>query len=255
MVDPNWWKTLFNDVYLKTDARSVCDDDITKLEVDIFCDMLDLKKEDRILDLCCGHGRHSIELCKRGYKNITLFDYSDHLLKIAKTNSKKLGFKINIVQGNAVDTKIKASSFDHVLLLGNSLGYMIDSNADLLILKEIYRLLCTQGLILLDLSNATNIKDLKPNIWYEIGQDIVVCRQRECHTKKIHTREMVISKKNGLIRDQTYAIKLYEPLSLKALVEKAGFVNIKNRLDISCHKDEKDYGFMNNRMIFVARKP
>jgi hypothetical protein len=31
-VDPDWWKTLFDDVYLLTDARSVGDDHITQAE-------------------------------------------------------------------------------------------------------------------------------------------------------------------------------------------------------------------------------
>ncbi len=35
-VDPDWWKKLFDDIYLVTDARSVCDDDITGREVDLI---------------------------------------------------------------------------------------------------------------------------------------------------------------------------------------------------------------------------
>jgi D-alanine-D-alanine ligase len=36
-VDPDWWKTLFDEVYLLTDARSVCDARITRREVDLIC--------------------------------------------------------------------------------------------------------------------------------------------------------------------------------------------------------------------------
>jgi hypothetical protein len=35
-VDPDWWKTLFDEVYLMTDARSVGRRTITRQEIDIF---------------------------------------------------------------------------------------------------------------------------------------------------------------------------------------------------------------------------
>ena len=39
IVDPDWWKTLFDDVYLLTDARSVCDLALTRREVDLIMDL------------------------------------------------------------------------------------------------------------------------------------------------------------------------------------------------------------------------
>ena len=63
-VDPDWWKTLFDDIYLMTDARSVDDESLTRLEVDVVCELLPMAAGHKILDLCGGHGRHSIELCK-----------------------------------------------------------------------------------------------------------------------------------------------------------------------------------------------
>jgi len=54
-----------------------------------------LKKEDKILDLACGHGRHAIELKKRNF-NVDGLDLSDYLLSISKKNAeqKKLTDKI-----------------------------------------------------------------------------------------------------------------------------------------------------------------
>ena len=61
-VEPDWWKAIFDEVYLLTDARSVCNDAITQREVDLVCELLPVQAEHRILDLCGGHGRHSLEL-------------------------------------------------------------------------------------------------------------------------------------------------------------------------------------------------
>ena len=58
-VDPDWWKRIFDEIYLITDARSVCDDELTCREVDFLERVLDLKKSWSILDLCGGQGRHA----------------------------------------------------------------------------------------------------------------------------------------------------------------------------------------------------
>jgi ubiquinone/menaquinone biosynthesis C-methylase UbiE len=81
-VDPDWWKTLFDDVYLLTDARSVDNEAVTRREIDIFTALISLQARDRILDLCGGHGRHAMELSRRGFRDCTVLDYSQPLIDI-----------------------------------------------------------------------------------------------------------------------------------------------------------------------------
>ena len=83
-VNPDWWKTMFDEVYLLTDARSVCDPTITRREVDVICELLPIQGSHKILDLCGGHGRHSFELSRRGFEACTLLDYSQTLINIAR---------------------------------------------------------------------------------------------------------------------------------------------------------------------------
>ena len=59
---PDWWKTLFDETYLITDARSVCDEALTCSEVDFLEQALGLEKSWPILDLCGGQGRHSRDI-------------------------------------------------------------------------------------------------------------------------------------------------------------------------------------------------
>ena len=42
-VNPDWWKRIFDDIYLLTDARSVCDDHLTYREVDLILEMLPIQ--------------------------------------------------------------------------------------------------------------------------------------------------------------------------------------------------------------------
>ena len=147
--DPDWWKTIFDDVYLLTDARSVCDQDITRREVDLICELLPIRPEHRILDLCGGHGRHSLELCARGMNQCTLLDYSQHLVDHARTTAAAFDYPMDFVQADARSTGLPAESFDHVFIMVNSLGYIQEPGADHKILTEANRLLRPGGWLLI----------------------------------------------------------------------------------------------------------
>src|ERR1700738_3549385 len=75
-----WWKTLFNSLYLKTDGDVVENPANTAKEVDLLIAVTGALPTDRILDLCCGQGRHSLELAKRGFVNVLGIDRSRFLV-------------------------------------------------------------------------------------------------------------------------------------------------------------------------------
>lgn len=91
-VSNDWWKNVFDEVYLQTDARSVCNQDLTCQEVDFLEHALNLNadsdKDIPILDLCGGQGRHALELSRRGFNNVTVLDYSEYLIEQGKKNSQ-----------------------------------------------------------------------------------------------------------------------------------------------------------------------
>jgi len=255
-VDPDWWKSLFDEVYLLTDARSVNDEAVTREEINMLTSLIPLETGDWILDLCGGHGRHALELSRRGFCNCTVLDYSQPLLNIGARDAAEKGCAVRFVRGDARNTELPADAFDHVLILGNSLGYLSEPDADLQILAESKRLLKPGGWLLLDVSDGEAAKTkITPLAWHEIDEDIVVCRQREVHQGRIHAREMVLSKQKGLVRDKTYGIQLYGQESLAALVIGAGFEKVTVYTDTSALPADVDMGCMNHRLVAVARKP
>jgi D-alanine-D-alanine ligase len=255
-VDPDWWKTLFDDVYLLTDARSVDNEAVTRREIDIFTSLLSLRPGDRILDLCGGHGRHAIELSRRGFHGCTVLDYSQRLLDIGAGNAAVGNCPVRFLQGDARHTGLAAETFDHILILGNSLGYIPDPDADLEILRECRRLAKPRGWLLLDVTNGAAVNtSMAPQAWHEIGEDVVVCRQREVKKASIRARELVLSKTDGMIRDRTYSIRLYRADDLADLVRRAGFEGIQVHTDASALDPDLDVGCMNHRIVVAARKP
>ncbi len=255
-VDPDWWKTLFDEVYLQTDARSVCNDDLTRREIDLVLKMLPIRPDHRILDLCGGHGRHSLELCARGYSGCMLLDFSQVLIDRARSQSEAGSAPLDCVCGDARSTGIAADSFDHVLILGNSLGYIPASDADRQILSEACRVLHPGGWLLVDVTDGEAVRrSFKPSAWHEIDDDVVVCRERELQGNRLAARELVMSKTTGLIRDENYAVTLYDADRLSTLFRAAGFQQIAVHTDFSLHRGDGDYGFMNHRMVVTGRKP
>ena len=256
-IDPDWWRTLFDEIYLVTDKRTVDNMDITRREIHILQRILPLKPAARILDLCGGQGRHALELCRRGFRHCTVLDYSRPLLSVGHRNAAREKLPVRFIQGDARSLAIDATSFDHVLILGNSLGYLADRDADLQIMTESRRVLAPRGWLLLDVADGGAVRrQLTPNAWHEIDGDVVICREREIRDGCVCAREMVLHKSRGLIRDRNYCIRLYSADDLLSLVAHAGFTDIQQHdpQSVVLAQDE-DVGCMRKRLLISARRP
>ncbi|MFZ2447831.1 MAG: class I SAM-dependent methyltransferase [Syntrophobacteraceae bacterium] len=254
-ADPEWWKTMFDEVYLLTDARSVGNDEITRREVDLICELVPMDPGDRILDLCGGHGRHSLELYARGFKKCILLDYSEYLLAHARARALDEGRPIAIIRADAANTGLRSGGIDHALILGNSLGYHHDPETDMRILAECRRVLAPSGRLLLDIADAEAVRErFTPEAWHEGEAGIVVCRRRAMRENTVFVRELVLSKGAGLIRDRTYSIRVYESSEIARMLDLAGFGEVRIIKDFSSHGTPGDYGFMSCRMVAVGRK-
>lgn len=85
----NWWKTYFDKNYLAMYEKSGMFKH-TQKEVNFLIKNLPIKKNQKILDLCCGHGRHALILAKKGFRVVGL-DYSAYQIKAAKTAAAQAG--------------------------------------------------------------------------------------------------------------------------------------------------------------------
>jgi hypothetical protein len=66
---------------------------------------------------------------------------------------------------------------------------------------------------------------------------------------------MVLSKEKGLIRDETYAMRLYTAEEVTLLLQRAGFQEVSTTCNPSLRRDGVDYGCMTHRILAVGRKP
>lgn len=100
----------------------------TDYEVDFIIKELSLKTGDKILDMGCGTGRHSVELAKKGML-MTGIDLSNDMLNIAKQKAKKNNLQINFIQGDASKTKLD-DKFDHAILICEGAFCLFEGDMD-----------------------------------------------------------------------------------------------------------------------------
>ena len=140
-VKADWWRHIFNANYLRTDGDVVEDPEITRAEIDSFLSMLELGRESAILDLCCGQGRHIMELARRGYTNLFGVDRSHYLIARAKNVARQNGLAVTFREGDARKLRFADDKFDVVYLAGNSFGYFESAEDDIAVLAELRRIL------------------------------------------------------------------------------------------------------------------
>ena len=259
-VPSDWWRGIFNSLYLKTDADVVDDKNITSREVDFFSKTLNISEEDRVLDLSCGQGRHSLELARRGYKFIEGLDRSHYLIHKAKDCAKKEGLSVKFREGDARKLPYTTDFFDIVMILGNSFGYFETIQDDIRVLKEVSRVLKPWGRLLIDVTDGEYLKEsFQPRSWEWIDKKHFVCRERSLSLDKqrLISREVVTNVDKGIIADQFYAERLYSHESIALLMEKAGFGSITmHGTMVTDSQRNQDLGMMERRIIVtaVARK-
>lgn len=254
-VHPEWWRYIFNSMYLKTDADIVDDQHITRHEIEVFSRILNLSPEDKILDLCCGQGRHTLELTRRGYKAEGL-DRSHYLISRAKTTAKKEGLSTSFKEGDARNLRYPADTFDVVMLLGNSFGYFETMQDDLRVLREIFRVLKPWGRLLIDVTDGDYMRHhFQPRSWEWLGEKLFVCRERSLSLdeQSLISREIITDVEEGVLVDQFYAERLYTPDSLSKLLQEAGFSKITFSGPLSPDSQRnQDLGMMERRIIVTA---
>ena len=254
---PDWWKRIFNSMYLKTDGDVVEDENITKQEVSMFTQILKFDRNATILDLACGQGRHTLELAKRGYTNLFGLDRSRYLIKRAKKIADKERLSVNFKEGDARKLPYPTDTFDFVLILGNSFGYFENLEDDTKILKEVFRVLKPNGLFLIDVADGAYLKDnYSPRSWEWIDEKHFVCRERvlASDNERLISREVITQIEKGVIVDQFYAERLYTKESLTEQLLKAKFKEVIFHGSIKTDSQRnQDLGMMERRLIVTSQ--
>jgi len=102
-----------------------------------------------ILDLCCGPGRHSLQLARTGF-SVTGVDRTKTYLQKARIQAEKEGLNIEFIQED-MRSFCRPNTFDVALNLFTSFGYFEDMDEDRKVITNVYRSLKDNGVLLMDM--------------------------------------------------------------------------------------------------------
>lgn len=254
-----WWKTLFNALYLKTDGDVVENTDATVAEVDCVLAVTGAAKDQKILDLCCGQGRHSLELARRGFDNVIGIDRSRYLVRLARKRAQREHFSTKFHEGDARNIRMYQNEIDLVLLLGNSFGYFESEDDDAKIIEQIAKILRKDGVVYFDIADGDFLRaHYEKRSWEWIDPNHFVCRERELarDSKRLISREVIVNAETGVIADQFYAERLYNQQQLTDLLERSGFNNVRFHAAGKTISDRsQDLGMLSQRLVCTAVYP
>lgn len=258
-LPPEWWKTLFNSLYLKTDGDVVENNVNTENDVNILIKETGITPDSNLLDLCCGQGRHSLELAKRGFRQVSGVDRSRYLIRLARKRAKTMGLNVTFSEGDARHFRLKESSIDCAFMMGNSFGYFEREEDDIAVLNNLKRILTSHGTLLLDIvDGAWMSQHFEPRSWEWIDQNHFVNRERSLSSdgKRIISREVITNAEIGVMADQLYAERLYSLDEITAILASLDFTDIQNHGNVFSHSTRgQDLGMMANRLFITAKAP
>lgn len=137
----------------------------TKRQVDFLIDALSLKGGERILDLACGFGRHSLELARRGFEVVGI-DITKDYIEYAAAQAKKENLNAEFFRMDIRDASFE-NEFDIVLNMADgAIGYLENDDENLKIFNVAAKALKSGGRHFMDIMNADYADSHFPcNLW------------------------------------------------------------------------------------------
>lgn len=147
MDEEAWYETYFREDYLEI-IEGVLTPEGTEAQVKGIVSLLELEPGARVLDLACGHGRHSIPLANMGF-DVTGYDLSEVFLDRARADAESQDASVRWIRGDMRELPFQ-DEFDAVINVFTAFGYFEDPEDDLRTLQGIRKALSPGGGFLLE---------------------------------------------------------------------------------------------------------
>jgi SAM-dependent methyltransferase len=245
-----WYEEFFGEEYFE-DYADLIKPERTEREVEGILSYLGPAPGARILDLCCGHGRHSIELARRGYE-VCGQDLTQVFLDRARRDAEAAGVDVEWLRGDMREIA-HPPPFDAVINMFTAFGYFDDDAEELRVLREVHRVLRPGGKLLIDVINRDWLMGrFRERDWQERqdGSRLLLHRRFDPLTGR-NREARILVRPSGEIEQSEVSVRLLNPSELRGMLETAG-------LEV-----ERGYGGFEgeeltpdtSRIVLVATKP
>lgn len=229
-------------------------------EMEKAAGILGLETGARVLDACCGVGRHAVELHDLGYA-VTGVDRLQSYLDAARETAAEAAAEAG--GGNEDDSEgeiefvledvrrfVRPGYFDGAINMFTSLGYFEKLDDELLFLKNVYESLKHGGSFLIDVMGKEILaKFFKPTDWYEADCGLVLAEYSILDGwTHLYNRWIVITEEGRY--EYSFAHRVFSGAELSDLLKRAGFAEV----EIYGSLERIPYDQNAERLIAVGRK-
>jgi SAM-dependent methyltransferase len=203
----------------------------------------------RVLDLCCGFGRISLELARRGFA-VTGVDITETYLDAAREDAAYEKLDIEFIQED-MRTFRRPAFFDLAVNLYISFGYFENSADDLVVLKNVRDSLKSGAPFIIEtLGKETAARDFVEAEWFErAGLTVLTSYAPVDSWTRLRNRWIIIDGE-GRRREKVFTQRLYAASELRALLLEAGFSSV----ELYGSWDEAPYDHRAEKLIALGRK-
>jgi len=245
-----WYEKLYTKDYIE--LCGFASPKQTKVEAEFVAEVLKLNPDSKLLDLCCGFGRHTFEIAKLVNCQIVGFDLSDDYLAIAR--EKYSLSNIRYIKGDMRDIRLN-ERFDAVTNLFTSFGFFEKDEENEKVIRAINKVLKKNGLFLLDYENKFNfvLNDVLKSEHHreQIGDNkycIITNRYDVINEREIFSAKIIEDGKDEI--SVGYNIRLYSLPELQNILNRNGFRIVNLWGDF----DQREYSVSSRRLITLSEK-
>lgn len=158
----------FFDGYYKEIWKSLIPAELTTREVDFMLSYFNLQPGNKVLDLMCGYGRHTIALARKGMNVTAIDNLDDYVREICETVEAE-ELPVRAIREDVLEYSTE-ENFDLAICMGNSLNFF-DEHDTLKLLQTISSHLNKGGHLLINTWSINEIvaKNFKEKSWSQIG--------------------------------------------------------------------------------------
>lgn len=224
----------------------------TNTEVAGIINLLDLQPDQRILDIPCGYGRHSIGLAQKSLNVLGVDLNSVHLNK-AFRDAEKAKVKIDFRKGD-MESIGYSNEFDAVINVFYSFGFFETEERNFRVLQNFYQVLKNGGKFLFH--TDVNVPRILQGKYKQdevrqltSGKQLKIIENYDSLTKRING-SWIIQDANGAETRKDYSVRVYFKDEFITFCRQAGFQKfwVYSDWDGSIYKDDSE------DMIIIAQK-
>jgi SAM-dependent methyltransferase len=217
-------------------------------EVEQIVSLLKLQPGVSICDLCCGLGRHSLELARRGFK-VTGVDRTTSYLQEAKKKADAEGLDIQFIHDDMRDF-CQPNAFDALINVFTSFGYFEAAADDKRVLENVYESLKEDGKFLIDImAKEVLARIFQEKRWFEEDGAIILEEAKLSEDwSSVESRWIII--RDGSRDEFRFSLRLYSAAQLSELLKSCGFSKVEIYGDLS----GSPYDQTAKRLVVVAHK-